>query len=118
MEGFDVSIFSSYWGHPWFLKRFGELQLDGSYLANANWQAACSNATNVGSIIGLAINGFCQYHFGSKRTYLAAMVAMTGVIFVPVFATNIYILFGGSLLMGIPWGIFQVSPPLLLLHIR
>jgi SP family general alpha glucoside:H+ symporter-like MFS transporter len=108
MEGFDVSIFSSYWGHPWFLKRFGELQPDGTYVANANWQAACGNATNVGSIIGLAINAFCQYNFGSKRTYLVTMVVMTLVIFVPVFATNIYVLFAGSLLMGIPWGVFQV----------
>lgn len=100
MEGFDVAINGSYWGQTWFLKRFGSLQPDGKYVVSASWQAACGNASGVGSLIGLMANGYSQYHWGSKPTYLVAMVGMAAAIFLPVFATNVKVLFAGNFVSG------------------
>ncbi|KAL1406558.1 hypothetical protein Q8F55_008264 [Vanrija albida] len=107
MEGFDVAINGSYWGQSWFLKRFGDLQPDGTYVVSASWQAACGNASGVGSLIGLMANGYSQYHWGSKPTYLVAMVGMAAAIFLPVFATNVKVLFAGNFACGLFWGVFQ-----------
>lgn len=35
------------------------------------------------------------------------MILMAGAIFLPVFSKNLPMLFGGEILCGIPWGIFQ-----------
>ncbi|UOH85149.1 hypothetical protein LQV05_001968 [Cryptococcus neoformans] len=58
-------------------------------------------------MIGLTINGLAQPKFGSKKVYLAAMAVIVGTIFLPVFSTSLPMLFGGEILCGIPWGIFQ-----------
>ncbi|OCF30521.1 hypothetical protein I316_07849 [Kwoniella heveanensis BCC8398] len=107
MEGYDVGIINSFWGHRAFLERFGSVAPNGTRYIPANWQAALNNAASIGQIIGLTINGFAQPRFGSKKTYLVAMVAMALAIFLPVFSTSLPMLFGGEILCGIPWGVFQ-----------
>ncbi|RSH89188.1 hypothetical protein EHS25_002300 [Saitozyma podzolica] len=107
MEGYDVGIINSFFGQASFIDRFGQTNADGVKYIPADWQAAINNAANVGEVIGLAINGYCQARFGSKKVYLAAMVLMAGAIFIPVFATSLPMLFVGDLICGIPWGIFQ-----------
>jgi SP family general alpha glucoside:H+ symporter-like MFS transporter len=67
--------------------------------------------TLVPQVIGLLINGYCQDRFGSKKTYLCAMVFMAGAIFLLVFANSLEMLFAGELVCGIPWGIFRETSP-------
>lgn len=124
MEGYDVGIVSydrltilyctdsltqinSFWGQASFLNKFGSTAADGTKYIPANWQAALNNATSIGQMIGLAINGWVQPKFGSKKVYLTAMAVMVGTIFLPVFSTSLPMLFGGEILCGIPWGIFR-----------
>ncbi|RSH95719.1 hypothetical protein EHS25_000811 [Saitozyma podzolica] len=107
MEGYDVVIINSFFGQSSFLHRFGQVNAQGQYFIPANWQSALNNAASIGQVIGLLINGYCQDRFGSKKTYLCAMVFMAGAIFLLVFANSLEMLFAGELVCGIPWGIFQ-----------
>jgi SP family general alpha glucoside:H+ symporter-like MFS transporter len=79
------SQINSFFGQASFIDRFGQTNADGVKYIPADWQAAINNAANIGEVIGLAINGYCQARFGSKKVYLAAMVLMAGAIFIPVF---------------------------------
>jgi SP family general alpha glucoside:H+ symporter-like MFS transporter len=99
----------SFYGQPAFQRRFGVEQPDGRYIIPANWQTGIQNSITVGVLIGLCICGYCQERFGSRRTYMAGMIAMIGTIFIPVFSTSLGMLLAGSFLMGIPWGIFRMS---------
>jgi SP family general alpha glucoside:H+ symporter-like MFS transporter len=97
----------SFWGQPAFIHRFGDLQPDGTYTVNANWQSAISNAMSAGQVIGLIITGYCQERFGSKKTYIGGMAAFTAAIFIPVFAPNIKVLLAGETILAIPLGMFR-----------
>ncbi|KAL1408573.1 hypothetical protein Q8F55_005386 [Vanrija albida] len=99
MEGYDIGIE--------FINHFGHTNAQGKKYIPATWQSLMNNGAQIGQVIGLLINGYCQARFGSKRTYAAGMILMTGAIFLPVFSKNLPMLFGGELLCGIPWGIFQ-----------
>ncbi|RSH93592.1 hypothetical protein EHS25_006237 [Saitozyma podzolica] len=107
MDGYDIVIINSFWGLPAFLNRFGQIDASGERYISADWQAGLNNANNVGNVIGLAINGFCQYRYGSRKTYIGGMLFMIGAIFIVVFAKDMPMLFGGELVCGIAWGIFQ-----------
>ncbi|WVW85182.1 hypothetical protein I302_107220 [Kwoniella bestiolae CBS 10118] len=107
MEGYDLGVINSFWAQGEFLKRFGVPDATGKLYVPANWQAAVNNAALVGEIIGLALNGFLSPRYGAKKVYLGAMVMMAAAIFIPVFATDVKILFAGELICGIPWGVFQ-----------
>lgn len=56
---------------------------------------------------GLVINAFAQDRFGSRITYIAAMIFMMAAIFIPVFAPSLSVLAFGEAMCGIPWGIFR-----------
>lgn len=118
------------YAYPVFNRKFGVLAADGVYRISSAWQAGLSNGTQVGSIIGLAING-CESsrrafsatlkqsltsflgltgaseRFGYKKTMIVSLIVMIATIFTPVFAPNIQVLLVGQILMGIPWGVFQ-----------
>lgn len=109
MDGFDGGMMFSFFGHPAFKERFGELQSDGSYLIPSNWQSGISNGTTAGNLIGLLITGYAQERFGSRRTYIGGMIMVAGAIFIPVFSTSIAMFLAAAICMAIPWGMFQVS---------
>lgn len=101
----DVVLLGSFYAYPEFNKKFGVLQPDGvTYLISSAWQAGLSNGTQVGSIVGLAINGWASERFGYKKTMTVALLMMIATIFTPVFAPSIQVLLVGQILMGIPWG--------------
>ncbi|KAK9351265.1 hypothetical protein V1523DRAFT_328036, partial [Lipomyces doorenjongii] len=52
IEGYDIVLLSSFYAFPAFVKKFGELQPDGSYQVSAPWQAGLSNGALVGEIFG------------------------------------------------------------------
>lgn len=107
MEGYDLCLLGNFYGFPQFNERFGEL-VDGTYQVPARWQAGLSNAANCGEIIGLFINGLIAERLGYKNTVLVCLIAMAGLIFIPVFSNgSLVALLMYYLLAGIPWGIWQ-----------
>jgi MFS family permease len=69
---------NNFFGQSSFINHFGFTDAAGKKYIPADWQAAINNANNIGSIIGLAINGWAQSRFGSRRVYMVTMVLMTG----------------------------------------
>jgi SP family general alpha glucoside:H+ symporter-like MFS transporter len=107
MEGMDLGMLNNLFGHPAFNRHFGSLQSNGKYVIPSNWQSGIAGANQVGSIIGLLINGWLQSRYGSRMVYMGAMVLMAAAIFILFFAVNLPMLLAGNVLCGIPWGIFQ-----------
>ncbi|CEL10155.1 hypothetical protein ASPCAL13280 [Aspergillus calidoustus] len=117
MDGYDMSLLTSFFTFPVFQKSYGEPVpvpesqqgegQDPSYQISPVWQAALINGTQVGVIMGLIGNGFVTDSFGYRRTLLAALGALGAVVFLAVFAPNIETLLAAQILCGIPWGVFQ-----------
>jgi hypothetical protein len=53
------------------------------------------------------LNGWAADRYGPKIVMMIAIVALTGFIFLSVFATSLPMLVVAEILCGIPWGIFQ-----------
>lgn len=96
----------SFYGQPNFLKRFGTIApgTANGYVIPAEWQSALSNGSSAGGIIGLMVNGWAAERFGAKKVMLASLTALTGFIFIMVFAKSLTMLVVGEVLCGIPWG--------------
>ncbi|KAK7954092.1 alpha-glucosides permease MPH2/3 [Apiospora saccharicola] len=107
MEGMDVGLVNNFFGHQAYLNRFGWPDANGKQHIPTSWQSAIGNGNNIGSIIGLMLNGWLQSRYGSRRVYMGAMVLMGGTIFALFFAVNVQMLFAANILCGVPWGIFQ-----------
>ncbi|GFZ47109.1 hypothetical protein JCM24511_04851 [Saitozyma sp. JCM 24511] len=106
MEGYDVVVIGSFYEQPSFLKRFGQ-QTDKGLVIPAEWQSGLGNGSSAGGILGLLLNGWAADRYGPKIVMMIAIVALTGFIFLSVFATSLPMLVVAEVLCGIPWGIFQ-----------
>lgn len=109
MEGMDVGLVNNFFGQDAYIRKFGWPDANGKQHISSTWQAAIGNGNNLGSIIGLLLNGYLQSRFGSRRVYMGAMAMMACTIFVLFFAVNVQMLLVGNILCGIPWGIFQTN---------
>ncbi|ORY20425.1 putative general alpha-glucoside permease [Naematelia encephala] len=107
MEGFDVILLSNFYAYPAFVSRFGYPASDGTYQIPARWQSGLGSAASCGQIIGLLANGVIAERIGYRKTMIAALFAMIGLIFIFFFATSLNMLLAAEFLCGIPWGIFQ-----------
>ncbi|KZV93750.1 putative MFS alpha-glucoside transporter [Exidia glandulosa HHB12029] len=109
MEGYDVVVIASFYGHPAFTKRFGVLAPGSTteYIIPADWQSGLGNGSSAGAIIGLLVNGWAADRYGPKVVMISALVALTGFIFIPVFAESLSTLVVGEVLCGISWGVYQ-----------
>lgn len=107
MEGMDVGLINNFFGQQAYKDRFGWPDANGKQHIPSSWQAAIGNGNNLGSIIGLLLNGYLQSRFGSRKVYMGSMALMGGTIFTLFFAVNVQMLFAANILCGIPWGIFQ-----------
>lgn len=109
MEGYDVVVIASFYGHPAFLKRFGVLVpgTTDQFVIPAEWQSALSNGSAAGGIIGLFINGWAADRYGPKIVMTTALIALIGFIFILVFAKSLTMLVIGEVFCGLPWGVFQ-----------
>ncbi|ETN39606.1 uncharacterized protein HMPREF1541_05832 [Cyphellophora europaea CBS 101466] len=108
MEGYDLSLMGSFFGLPPFRNFYGtEDNPAGGRQVSAPWQSGILNGTQVGSIIGLWLNGILSDKFGYRKTMFGSLVLMIAFIFLPVFAQNIQTLLAGAILCGLPWGVFQ-----------
>ena len=106
MEGYDTSLVCSLFAFPQFNSSFGQ-NSSGEWQLSTAWQTALLNASMVGSIIGLALNGFLCDRIGYKKTFSVFLVFMMAAIFVQFFAPNVIVLTASQFLCGIPWGAFQ-----------
>lgn len=108
MEGFQVCLLPNFYAFPQFRQKYGEyVPSDDSYQVPAPWQAGLSNGANVGSIIGLIINGWVSERIGYRKTVMGCLVLITAFISILFTAQNVQTLLAGEILMGLPWGVFQ-----------
>ncbi|KAL0937081.1 MFS alpha-glucoside transporter [Colletotrichum truncatum] len=107
MEGMDVGLINNFFAQRAYKEKFGWPDASGKMHISASWQAGIGNGQNLGSIIGLLLNGWLQSRFGSRKVYMGAMATMGGTIFLLFFAVNVQMLLAANVLCGIPWGIFQ-----------
>ncbi|SCV69713.1 BQ2448_1107 [Microbotryum intermedium] len=107
MEGYDSALLASFFGFSQFVQKFGHQLADGTYSLSASWQTGLAVGVQVGSIIGVFINGWLVDVYGYKKTMMGSLVLMIGVIFIPFFAPNVVVLFIGCIAQGVPWGIFS-----------
>ena len=106
MEGYDIGLLGSFYGFPAFKKKYGDHIGPDKYNISAAWQSGLTQAMHCGQIIGLMINGWATERFGLKKTQCAALVFMSGFIFLQYFAPSIGVLCVGEALIGIPLGVF------------
>jgi MFS transporter, SP family, general alpha glucoside:H+ symporter len=66
-----------------------------------------NSISQVGSILGLYINGIVSDWIGYKKTMLISLIVMIAFLFIPFFSQNVQTFVAGAVLQGIPWGIFQ-----------
>ena len=107
MEGFDITLITSFFAFPSFKRRYGSLTSDGSYEISSPWQSALTNGALTGEVIGLLFNGCLTDRFGNRRTMMAALIFLAAAIFLAFFANSLGMLLASQVLCGIPWGIFQ-----------
>lgn len=106
MEGYDIGLLGSFYGFPAFQQKYGDPIGPQKYNVSAAWQSGLTQAMHCGQIIGLMINGWATERFGLKKTQCAALVVMSGFIFIQFFAPSIGVLCAGEVLIGIPLGVF------------
>jgi SP family general alpha glucoside:H+ symporter-like MFS transporter len=72
MEGYDVVLMGSFYAHPAFTAKYGEMNADGEYGIPAAWQAGLSNAMNAGQVLGLFATGFLSERLGYRKTIMVS----------------------------------------------
>lgn len=109
MEGFDLTLVSSFQAFPIFRRTYGEpADPDGrNHQISPAWQTGLQNGALVGEILGLLLNGWMTDRFGYQRTMVISLFWMCLFVFLAFFAFNIEMLLASQVLCGIPWGIFQ-----------
>ncbi|RYP60135.1 hypothetical protein DL769_008264 [Monosporascus sp. CRB-8-3] len=107
MEGYDLQLLGNFYGLLQFRQKFGVPLENGDWQLTAGWQSGLQNGTQVGQISGLMIAGILADRYGYKKAVLGALFALVGFISILFFAQNIYMLFVGGILCGLPWGAFQ-----------
>lgn len=110
MEGYDLSLMQNFFAYPSFRRQFGEyIEAQDDHELTSQWQVALTNGTTAGVIIGGFFNGWASSRFGYRRTLQAALVFMTGFIFISFFAVRIEMLLVGQMLCGLAWGVFATT---------
>lgn len=108
MEGYDLSMISSFYGQTQFKNRFGVIDsVTGERLITPPWQSGLSNSALVGQLAGLLANAYSQDRFGARPTMCFFMAWMAAAIFIPVFAPSLSVLAFGEAMCGVAWGVFQ-----------
>ena len=108
MEGYDGSLISSFFAFPQFTQKYGEQLPSGEFELSMVWQNLLLNSSILGTLLGLALNGYLCDHVGYKKTFAFFMTIMTVAVFPQFFAPDVRILTFSQWLCGIPWGAFRV----------
>ncbi|KFZ23826.1 hypothetical protein V502_01692 [Pseudogymnoascus sp. VKM F-4520 (FW-2644)] len=107
--GYGLVLLASFVTLPTFRRDFAcpEATIEDVCQIPASWQSGVILGPMAGQIIGLLLSGWVVEKFGYKKTILGALLLLSGFTFVTFFAKSLPIFLIGSLLCGIPWGIFQ-----------
>lgn len=112
MEGYDVTLLSSFYAYPSFREKYGAwLDEDNGYQISANWQQRFNCLGAFANIIGAMLNGWATARWGHRKVLMASLFWLTAFIFVVFFAPNIEVLLVGQFLCNIPWGVFATTGP-------
>ncbi|KAK3326086.1 general substrate transporter [Apodospora peruviana] len=112
MEGYDVTLISSFYGYPSFRERYGEyLNEESGYQISADWQTKFSALGAFANIVGAIFNGWATAKWGHRTVLMSSLVALTGFVFISFFAPTIEVLLVGQILCGLPWGVFATTGP-------
>ncbi|KAG8971671.1 hypothetical protein FRC05_010927 [Tulasnella sp. 425] len=66
------------------------------YVIPAQWQSTLSNGSSAGGIIDLLFNGYAADRWGPKIVMMTSIIALTGFIFIVVFANSLTMLVIGE----------------------
>ncbi|KAK6216028.1 hypothetical protein LQW54_004005 [Pestalotiopsis sp. IQ-011] len=112
MEGYDVTLLSSFFGYPAFRRKYGEyLNEESGYQISAQWQTGLNDISAVGNVIGALLNGWLTAKFGHRKVIMGMMVFLSGFIFMTFFAPTIEVQLVGQFFCSIPWGVFATTGP-------
>jgi SP family general alpha glucoside:H+ symporter-like MFS transporter len=112
MEGYDVTLISSFYGYPRFRERYGEyLDEENGYQISASWQQRFQAIGAVANIVGALFNGWATARWGHRRVLMVSLVWLAAFIFMTFFAPNIDILLAGAIMCGVAWGVFATTGP-------
>ncbi|KAJ5761282.1 hypothetical protein N7520_008438 [Penicillium odoratum] len=109
MEGYDVVLLGSFFGLGTFAERYGDTE-NGIKAISAAWQSGINCGGLVGCITGLYFNSLIAERIGYKATLVGSLLLMCCFISLTFFAQNIATIEAGAILIGIPWGVFQILP--------
>ena len=112
MEGYDVTLLSSFYGYPRFREKYGEfLNEEDGYQISSSWQQRFNCLAAVGNIIGALLNGWATARWGHRKVLIGSLFWLSAFIFVVFFAPNIGVLLAGQTLCNVPWGVFATTGP-------
>ncbi|KAH6885299.1 general substrate transporter [Thelonectria olida] len=112
MEGYDVTLLSSFYGYPSFRKKYGEyLDEENGYQISATWQQRFNCLGALANIIGAMLNGWATSRWGHRKVLMVFLVWLAAFIFIVFFAPSIEIMLVGYFLCNIPWGVFATTGP-------
>lgn len=106
MEGYDVTLLSSFYGYPAFREAYGAwLDDEHGYQINADWQRKFNMLGALGNIVGALLNGWATARWGHRKVLITSLTILTGFIFIVFFAPNIETQLAGQVLCNVPWGV-------------
>lgn len=112
MEGYDVTLLSSFFGYPAFRRKYGEWVNDEhGYQISSAWLAGLNDISAVGSIVGALLNGYLTAKYGHRKVIMGSLVMLTAFIFMTFFAPTIEVQLVGQFFCNIPWGVFATTGP-------
>lgn len=112
MEGYDVTLLSSFYGYPSFREKYGAwLDEENGYQISAEWQQKFNCLGALANIIGAMLNGWATARWGHRRVLMFSLALLTGFIFIVFFAPSIEVMLAGQFLCNLPWGVFATTGP-------
>lgn len=110
MESYGLVLITGFFSVPQFKRHFqcfdSETNIDDCEI-NLEYQILVVLASMVGQQVGLYQNGYLVDRRGCKMTLLVACILMIAGTFVTVFSTSWLSFILGTLVCGVPWGMFQ-----------
>lgn len=95
---------------PAFQKQFGYAFEDG-YIISAAWQTGLGMGNPIGQVVGALAAGYPMEWYGRKKTFIACVFSVAGLVFIQFFARSLPVLLAGELLAGLVLGAFVVIAP-------
>ncbi|KAL2870368.1 uncharacterized protein BJX67DRAFT_378346 [Aspergillus lucknowensis] len=112
MEGYDVTLLSSFFGYPSFRRKYGTyIDEESGYQISVDWQNAFNILAAVANIVGALLNGWLTSKYGHRIVLMGSLSVLSACIFITFFAPNIQAMLAGMTLCNVPWGVFATTGP-------